>query len=216
MNTIKNFLLILGLFSVVLTGCGTKEANNEQTNGTEVKVEENDKQEEAKEETEDNSSENEPIVRILEQNMTYTVNGQTKEETAFLKNSENQNYSMYVLPDYELTAEEPYKDSLYLTENDRIFMRIELLPDDMDLESAKDNMNTQLAAVNENVSELEPPTDEFFTDAIVYEATDGQDIVTGYLVQHDDISLKLTMFTSVENNHKETFLQMAKTILPKQ
>ncbi|PAK74401.1 hypothetical protein, partial [Micrococcus luteus] len=71
----------------------------------------------------------------------------TMEETAVLEKSDNQNYSMYVLPSYELTAEEPNKDVLYLTDNDQVFMRIELLPEDTDWEMAEENAKSQLTAV---------------------------------------------------------------------
>ena len=43
------------------------------------------------------SSEGTKKVRLMEQNLQYTINGEAKEETAFLKNSDNQPFSLYVL-----------------------------------------------------------------------------------------------------------------------
>ena len=71
-------------------------------------------------------------TRTAEQPISYTLNGETKKETAQLTKSDNQNFSLYVLPNFELTAEEPYKDLLFLSEDDTNSMRIEILPADTD------------------------------------------------------------------------------------
>ncbi|PWW19893.1 hypothetical protein DFO73_11887 [Cytobacillus oceanisediminis] len=220
MKIMVKFMLILGFIAAILAGCGTNQnAKDESANGAEpIQNEEKatDGQDQTEEEDateEETSEEGDSIIRILEQNMSYTVNGETKEDTAFLKHSDNQNYSMYVLPGYELTAEEPNKDVLFFTENDQVFMRIELLPEDADWSMIEENTKAQLGAVSEDVQNAEAPADEFFKDATVMKAEQNGQKGSAYLVKKDDLSLKLTLYTKEDADHEEAFLQMAKTIM---
>ncbi|MCM3400553.1 MULTISPECIES: hypothetical protein [Cytobacillus] len=221
MKFMAKFMLILGLFAVILAGCGTSQ--NDSGNGSdpgqneeETASDGQDGQEQTEEQDpaeEGTVDEGQSVIRILEQNMTYTVEGEAKEETAFLKHSDNQNYSMYVLPAYELTAEEPNKDVLYLSENDQVFMRIELLPNDADWNMVEENTKAQLGAVSENVQTADAPSDDFYKDANVMKAEGNGEKVSAYLVKNEDLSLKLTLFNKEEADHEEAFLQMAKTIM---
>lgn len=220
---IKKFMLTFGLLGLVLTGCGTSDNGGDSKNGSEQAQNENinkERQENGNTDNEQVEQKNEEqtqedgVVRILEQNLEYKVNGEAKEETAFLKSSDNQPYSMYVLPEYDLTAEEPNKDVLFLKENDHIFMRIELLPSDTDWDMLEENTKAQLQVVDETVNSIEVPGgDDFFKDSIAMESTNGEDVVTSYLIKDTDQPLKLTIFTSKDYDYKDTFLQMGKTIL---
>ncbi|WP_286137280.1 hypothetical protein [Bacillus sp. 7894-2] len=221
MKTLAKFMLMLGVIAAILAGCGTAQGDpgngagsgqNEEEKGSD----EQDGQEQSEEEESSEvgtDGEGNSVIRILEQNMTYSVEGETKEDTAFLKHSDNQSYSMYVLPEYELTAEEPNKDVLYLTENDQIFMRIELLPDDADWDMIEENTKAQLEAVSENVQTSKAPSDDFYKDASVMRAEGNGEKVSAYLVKNDDLSLKLTLFNKEDADHEDAFLQMAKTIM---
>ncbi|UOE56933.1 hypothetical protein LIT38_08305 [Bacillus sp. CMF12] len=221
MKNMAKFILMLGLFAAILAGCGT--AQDDSGNGAdpgqneeETASEGQDRQEQTEEqesEEEGTVGEGDSVIRILEQNMTYTIEGEEKEETAFLKHSDNQNYSIYVLPAYELTAEEPNKDVLYLSENDQVFMRIELLPNDADWNMIEENTKAQLEAVSENVQTSEAPSDNFYKDATVMKAEGNGEKVSAYLVKNEDLSLKLTLFNKEEADHEDAFLQMAKTIM---
>lgn len=226
MKNLKKWMFVFGLLGLILSGCGTTDNNDKQANGSDqTQNEEINKEKQENQNTEDGQDAVEPkndeqtkeddgVVRILEQNLQYSVNGEAKEETAFLKSSDNQLYSMYVLPEFELTAEEPQKDVLYLTENDHVFMRIELLPPDVQWDMVEENTKAQLQAVDETVQSIEVPSgDEFFKDAIAMESTNGDDVVTSYLIKNSNQPLKLTLFTKKDLDYKDAFVQMGKTIL---
>ncbi|MBT2687795.1 hypothetical protein J7I93_06360 [Bacillus sp. ISL-47] len=216
MRLMVKFMLLSVFILAILAGCGTEQNAKDGAEPVQNEVKETSGQDQTEEEDateEDTSAEGDSVIRILEQNMSYTVNGEKKEDTAFLKHSDNQNYSMYVLPGYELTAEEPYKDVLYFTENDQVYMRIELLPDDADWSMIEENTKAQLGAVSEDVQSEKAPADEFFKGATVMKAEQNGEKVKAYLIKKDELALKLTLFTKEEADHEEAFLQMAKTIM---
>lgn len=228
MKIIAKWFLITSILGVLLTGCGTNENNDNGSNGdtTSEKVEqveqngkdttnkdEADKNKDTEIGSEDNKEDEGP--RNPEQKLQYQMNGETKEETAYLKESDNQNYSLYVLPEYELTAEEPNKDSLYLSENGEVFMRIEMLPTDMQWESIVENAKAQLAAINEEVETIDVPTEDFFKDSLAIETSKDADIVTAYVIKNEGQPIRLTLFSKNDSDYKDAFLQMAKTIITK-
>jgi hypothetical protein len=200
---------------MVLTACGTTEQNLEEVkNGTspqkeEVISDEETVQEDANEET----NQSDTMIRLLENQLSVTVNGETKEETAFLKHSDNQGYSMYILPEYELTAEEPNKDVVMLSSNGEIFMRIELLPEDIDWKATEQTVIEQLQAVASEVKEVSPPKLGFFEHSKVYEAKVNGEIITSYLLNNNEGVLKLTSFTKETADHRDPFIKMAETIV---
>jgi hypothetical protein len=210
-----NLYIAIGLLSMALTACGTSDQVQEEAkNGTspqkeEVIVEEDIVQEDPNEETDSSDS----MIRLLENKLSYTLNGETKEETAFLKHSDNQGYSMYILPDYELTAEEPNKDVVMLTSNGEIFMRIELFSKDVNWDTTAQTAVEQLQAVSSEVTELPPPTGEFFENSKVYEANNNGDVITSYLVKNSEGVIKLTVFTKDTADYRDSFIKMAETIL---
>lgn len=210
---IKPFAVI-GLSALFIAGCGSAEQSEPADKAPAAKPaaapENSEKENETTEQTEQND---EGIIRILEQNLTYQVNGEQKEDTAFLKYNDNQNYSMYVLPGYELTGEEPNKDVLFWTGDDSVFMRIELLPADIDWALMEENTKAQLTAVSPDVTEAETPEDPFFENAWAMETKSGSDTVTSYLIKNEKQPIKLTLFTKDNAEHKNAFLEMGKTIL---
>lgn len=143
-----------------------------------------------------------------EKTLTYKFNSETKTGTAVLKTSDNQPYSIYVLPEFELNAEEPGKDVLLLTENDSIFMRIELLPDNVDWAATEENVKTQLGAVSETITDPGLAIE----NGVAYEATTNNEVVTGVLLKDEKAPVRLTMFTTKDADYRQAFLEMAKTI----
>ncbi|TCJ06183.1 hypothetical protein [Cytobacillus praedii] len=226
MKMIAKWILLTGILGVILTGCGTSDDNNDGTNGAASsedieQVEQNENaatnnngaDENQNDETgleEENTEDASP--RNPEQNIKYQVNGETKEETAVLKESDNQNYSLYVLPEYELTAEEPNKDSLYLSEDGQVFMRIEILPTDMQWDTIVENTKAQLAAVNEEVETVDVPSEDFFKDSIAMKSSTDEDIVTAYIIKNGEQPFKFTIFSKKDSDYSDAFLQMGKTI----
>lgn len=240
MLRLAKIFLLIGILSLLLAACGTSnESGNsnepandpeqtadqtEQEQNEDVDVDIKDENLMDQKEQEENNIETEPQEQInspaqdeerssaLEQTLSYSFNGETKEEQAFLKKSDNQDFSLYVLPDYELTAEEPYNDIIFLKENDRIFMRISILPADSDINSLKENTTEQLQVVNETVQILTPPADEFLQNAIIMEASNNGEVVTSYLIIKPEAIIKLTLFTAEQTDYRDALIQMAKTL----
>lgn len=216
MKKLSQWILITGLLGSILTGCGAKDAGNTTNETTLAQKEEQTNKEQNTEKNvqnvEEEKNEN-TIVRKPEQNIVYQLNSETKEETAFLKNSENQPYSMYVLPEFELTSEEPGKDVLFLGSDAQTFMRIELLPTDIDWKVTEESTKAQLESINEDVQTLKAPSDEFFKNSIIMESSKDNDIVTAYIIKNEKQPLKLMIFSQKDLDYKDPFLQMGKTIV---
>ncbi|WP_394232704.1 hypothetical protein [Niallia oryzisoli] len=236
MRRFIQFFMIIGVLSLLLSACGTSGSenttdtanNSEPAKEQDMQVETNDNHIEKDDKTNEPSQKNELEQNKSEagnnnngitedqlpndQKLVYTLNGEEKEETAVFTNSENQDFSIYILPAYELTAEEPYKDSLFLKENDHVFMRIELLSPNTDITSLKENTTAQLKVVNEDVKNIAPPADDMLKDATVLEASKDGEIVTAYLIKQEEAIVKLTLFTTEQSDHRDALLQMAKTI----
>ena len=213
-NYLKPLTLIC-LTALFIAGCGSTDVKNSADSAAKpTAATENTDQEQKNNGQEQTETKNEEgIIRILEQNLQYTINGEQKEQTAFLKYNDNQNYSMYVLPEYELTAEEPNKDVIFWSEDDSIFMRIELLPADVDWSLMEENTQAQLTAVNPEVTQIDVPEDPFFENSWALETKSGEEVVTSYLIKNEKQPLKLTLFTKENADHKDPFIEMSKTIL---
>lgn len=197
---------------MLLTACGTAEQNLEETkNGTSLKKEEVVTEDVTLQE--DSNEETDTKIRLLENQLSVVVDGETKKETAFLKHSDNQGYSMYILPEYELTAEEPNKDVVMLSDNGEIFMRIELLPEDVVWDAAEQTVVQQLQAVASEVKEVSPPKLRFFENSKVYEAKVNGEIITSYLLNNSEGVIKLTSFAKESADHRDSFIKMAETIV---
>lgn len=222
----------IAIATLLLTGCGTasddevkenpstnetqdttaptEEPNTtEETNTTESQenaatTEETNTTEEATEATtQEQSSE-----KANEKTLTYKFNEESKQETAVLKTSDNQPFSLYVLPQFELSAEEPGKDVVLLSENDKIYMRIELLSDNVDWTKAEEDAKAFLNAISDSITEPELN----INNGLSYEVTSGNDVVTAVLLKDEKTPVRLTMFTTKDADYRHAFLEMAKTI----
>ncbi|HWO98958.1 MAG TPA: hypothetical protein VNM45_22100 [Bacillus sp. (in: firmicutes)] len=187
----------------------------------ETSTDEQDKQEEpqteeAKEtgelkETEEKSGTDEK-VRLPEQNLTYEENGQAVEKTGFLNTSDNQNYSIYVLDGYKLEEEEPGKDVIMLSEDQKSFMRIEMVPADMDLTTVEDIVKTTAEAISPEAEKYEGYKKEgMLKDAVWYKAATEEDMVNLILVK-GEVPVKLSIYTPKNQENIAPFLAMAETI----
>ncbi|RAK15463.1 hypothetical protein B0I26_12133 [Anoxybacillus vitaminiphilus] len=147
-------LTMLVLVLSLISGCGTKEDNKpvnssqpaeeQKDNDTTLDNEpaENPKKEDeptsnskTAEASKNENDQDEQPVRLLEKQLSYTIDGKTHEETAFLKTSDNQGFSMYVFEGWELEAEEPNSDVLL---KDDLFVRIRLIyPEDAEVDYTK-------------------------------------------------------------------------------
>ena len=132
--------------------------------------------------------------------------------------SDSQSYEIYLLPAFELTAEEPNKDVVFWTENDELFMRIETFnPEEADFAFAKDSIQQTVQASNENaeLTELHGFEDDEFINSALYEIPTENGKVTGVAFEKDGLVVKLTIFDQTEADVTEKFLNMGKTISKK-
>ncbi len=74
------------------------------------------------------------------------VEGMTEYREASLRRSD-QGYTIYVLDNFTFTGEEPGIDQIYFNYDPRYFMRIQLLPDDADVEALRANSMEELRLI---------------------------------------------------------------------
>lgn len=135
-----------------------------------------------------------------------------------LTSSDSQSYEIYLLPAYELTAEEPNKDVVFATGNDALFMRIETFnPDEADFAFAKESIQQTVQASNENaeLTELASFEGAEFKNSALYEIPTENGKVTGVAFEKDGLVVKLTIFDLTESHVTEEFLNMGKTVSAK-
>ncbi|MGE7764287.1 hypothetical protein [Peribacillus sp. NPDC096540] len=208
MNNWTRFLGGATMAAILLTGCGTT-TDDKTAEPQEDSVKEENKGGAFNDN--DSSSGHNNKVRLMEKNLQYTSNGEAKEETAFLKNSDNQPFSLYVLQQYKLSAEEPGKDIVFLTKDDSIFMRIELLTGDVKWDEVEENVQTQLKSLSEKIEDPALDVD----NGSGYEVVSGDDVVTSILLKDEKAPVRLTMFTKKNQDYRDAFLEMAKTLMKK-
>jgi hypothetical protein len=126
MKNIYKTLAVSLLGIALVSGCGMKQESVKTTASNEPRQEVDKQQEDNqknKQETKEKSKQ-EQVIRLLEKKLSYTKDGKTYEEMAYLKTSENQGFSLYALEGWELDAEEPNSDVLL---KDDAFVRIRLI-----------------------------------------------------------------------------------------
>lgn len=209
----------------MLAACNTSEDSNSGQGNTSSEVEEVDQEETtAPEETEDESTDDTNSEEVNEERgpektLSFSVKGEAKEETATLTNSDEQNYSIYKLEGFELTGEEPNKDSLYLTENDAVFMRIETLSkSDASIDFVRENMLQTMAAVSIGSEPVTIEDDAKLPQGTGISNQSGVEVVTdlgtvsGIVFEQGDLIVRLTIFDRKNESMTDAFLKMGETI----
>ncbi|WP_203246055.1 hypothetical protein [Sporosarcina beigongshangi] len=192
--------------ALLLTACGTdtgKENTDGKTNGSANPVEETDKV------TEDEQEPAEPDA-------SETPDASNNEmEEAIVTASDEQNYTISVLPDYTLTSEEPGKDSLFFDADGSQFMRIETMVNEQGTyDHLVENMKAILEAANEEGTPTELtdsaaiPTGDRIENATVF----ANGSVTGIVFERGSMIVRLTIFDSPNKEHFQNFLHMGETI----
>ncbi|MGO1058023.1 hypothetical protein ACTL32_02705 [Planococcus sp. FY231025] len=230
----KNLFLAAILFSAgaVLAACGTAETSKEDNNSTageqtaeETPAAETETPEEPAEETEAPeepaaTKDTEEAEESSEEPAETTTEEPSKAETeGTLTPSDEQPYQIKIVRGYELTSEEPGKDSLFLSEDSGVFMRIETFPkEDISFDQAVAVMKETVQASNPDAeaSETAGPEGAAFLNSAAYEVPSTEGKVTGIVFEKEDIIARLTIFDSTEATATEDFIDMAKTIEPKE
>lgn len=222
-------LLVLLLLAVSLTACGggnnaANSGNNDVNEPGSVLPDPstNDgddhaggKQEQA-EPAEETPAEPPAPTRVVE----VEVEGMIDQRTGVLSESDN-GYYMYTIPPFIFTPEEPGVDQVYIESYPDYFLRIQALPDDVDLAQIRANAEEELRAVNEAFEERKGDEiyDAYLRGSEFYLIAVGDDIVKSIIVMNIDGKLfKFTMFMPVGGEASEGaesgFNAMIKTITP--
>lgn len=138
-------------------------------------------------------------------------------------NSDAQNYTMAILPEFTLTSEEPGRDSLYLTEDGSIFMRVETEAFTQETyDFMEENTVDLLQATSadqkgptEVTDENQLPQGEGIEKTVGYTTETAEGITTGIVFKKDELIVRLTIFESTEGSYYEQFIKMGQTIMGK-
>lgn len=194
--------------TLLLTGCGTSPAKDqESTNGSTGVVENVDK------------------GTVTEGKVPDTDVDDSQGDImkdAKLIESDEQSYAISVLPDYSLISEEPGKDSLTSANNEAVFMRIETVAkEDSTYDYLAENMVAVLEASGDGSAPIEVldeksiPTAEGIENAKVLALKAETVSITGIIFERDNMVVRLTIYDSPEEEYFEQFLRMAETIVTK-
>ncbi|WP_052123931.1 hypothetical protein [Ureibacillus manganicus] len=208
------FLSTLCIALLMLVGCGTAKeqdttevpTNSEGTNAGTDNTTVEEKPNESSESSENDSK-----------SITYTTNNVEKTEETTTATSNEQHYTIQILPSFTLTAEEPGKDMLYLTENDSISMRIENMSvNDLTFEDLQKNTEEMMSFVAENVDYTEFDIQSYVNESIVKYAAYKVDLtdqtVTAVIFEKENQLVRLTIFDNPAKDLTDAMIKMGLTI----
>ncbi|WP_216827809.1 hypothetical protein [Alkalihalobacterium elongatum] len=200
-------LILTALIGVLLLGgCGTKEQVKLDVDG---EVKGNGIQEEQI----DNDEMGKIEERSNEKTLSYYIEGELYEKTALLTKGDNQDFSMYLFKEFELVAEEPRKDAVVSKEDGSVFMRIEMLPNDVDINKIETEIPIRAKGVSVDYYHNETALmSDFLEGAVWYKAYTEEFVVSVILIKSKDQPMILTIHTPREKEATPPFLAMAETI----
>lgn len=200
----------------LLAACGTDEPAQDDTDTTaEDTFEEAEDDAGADDVPADEATDDETEAEDADESGDSGSGSDPAEPEGTLTASDEQSFELYVLPGYALTAEEPNKDSLYLEEDDSVFMRIETFSlGDTDFESAESVTIQGLEAVNADaeVSETSVLDESKFVQSSSYSVPSEEGTVTGITLETEELIVRLTIFDHATVNATEDFIRMGETI----
>lgn len=233
----KNLLFAASILAIggFLAACGSEETTDENTGSSpdkateevvdnetaeETPAEETAEDSEAVEESEEDASPEETeapseSVDETEEAAEADEAAEAPETEGTVTQSPEQAYEITVLPAYELTSEEPGKDSLFLTSDSSVFMRVETFsPDDLDFAYAEDIMKQTVQASNGEAEMTEGAAldREEYINSSVYEVSSEDGKVTGVVYEKDDMIVRLTIFDKTAIDATPDFIKMGQTI----
>ncbi|WP_044895315.1 hypothetical protein [Bacillus alveayuensis] len=157
-------------------------------------------------------------IRLPETVLTYEMEGMKEEKMGYLGESKNQEYSFYVMEGYQFAEEEPGRDIVMLEANRDIYMRIEVLPDDVNFVELKENTKATLEAGFTEVFEITTgiPKHELFEDVVyMFAAHNNKMKAEAYVIKGNKTRphLRITCVGVEEVESFSPFWAMANTIL---
>jgi len=195
---LSSSILTIGM---LFAACGSPDTAEEDTGAAPEEA-----AEEIVEEETDDSVPAEEAVEDTEEATEETAAGEVPVEAELdgtLTQSDEQGYELTVLEGYQLSAEEPGKDALFVSDNSAVFMRIETFtPEEVDFASAEENMQQTLQAVNpdEEPAEVADFDGAGFTQSSAYEIPSAEGTVTGIVYEKEDLIVRLTIFDDSSAN----------------
>jgi hypothetical protein len=196
MNNIWKALTVFLLGIMLISGCSTKE-DIEKANGT-APVQEPKKE----------NNQKDQVIRLLEKQLSYTIDGKTHEETAFLKTSDNQGFSLYAFEGWELEAEEPNSDVLL---KDDSFVRIRLVDPTTEIDYTK-LVEDHAKAVSSEIQRVETADlNGIWKNAVWWKAY-TEDTAVNVLWIKEKTPMLLTIHTPRDQEVLEPIFAMLETI----
>lgn len=219
------FMSTLFIALLALAACG--KSNDNQVDNS-VNNEQTQSEEENNMENEDSTSKNEADGNTSESDdkeNNETEDAENKNQPsksladAKLVHSDQQSYSINVLPNFTLTSEEPGRDSLFLNEDGRLFMRIETLSgDNGDIDYLIENTIASLDASGDGNPPLEItnanllPKGENIKNAVGYTVETAEGKASGLIFKRDNMFVRLTIYDNTDGDFYADFLAMGETI----
>lgn len=205
----RNLLYILIIISTLLTACSFNSSELSSGNVVVTNHNEVDKEEVTK-------GEEDEVIRLYERNITYLLDGLEHSETGFLNTSTNQLFSIYLFKGFQLEANGQGKDVLLHKENEDVYMRIELIPEDINFFELEYDTYKQLNVVSNTVHrEVWSQPDPLLKGAVMLRAENENKSVQVILIKDRAHfpNMKLTILAQEEDEVVEKLLAMAKTIV---
>ncbi|QTD42494.1 hypothetical protein [Sporosarcina sp. Te-1] len=135
--------------------------------------------------------------------------------------SEEQNYTIQVLPGFTWTAEEPGRDVLYSDNNSEAFMRIETKENDGDsyddwVANVQELVKASTDQDAQKVTDVNLlPSGQGIENAVAFNSKSDDVSTTGVVFVKGDLLVRLTIFDTPEEELGADFIKMAETIQAK-
>ncbi len=212
--------VILCIALIALVACNTAEQSTTTPTPTEGTNASNGNIEKDENQTSSDPHDDDEQVNENETNrITYTSNGEQKTEETTSVTSNEQQYSIQVLPNFTLTAEEPGKDLLYLTENDSVSMRIEYLTtNETSFEDLQRNTEDLMNAVDENTDYMEFDIQSYvdnvpnISNFAAYKVDLIDQVVMSIVYEKDQQLVRLTIYDDPVADYSDALIKMGLTI----
>ncbi|MET3575785.1 hypothetical protein ACFFIY_02655 [Bhargavaea ullalensis] len=170
--------------------------------------------------TEDQQEPDKQEERGPDRELVYQKDGSEQRGKAVLTDSDEQDYSVYLLDGFELTSEEPGRDSLYSTEDEQNFMRIEVFGEDGSdytntVTTMEETLKSTGADPEEVIGKYSLAEDPSVEELVLKQAKSDEVLMTGAVFVTSGKIVRLTVFDKPDGAMTDAFLTMGATVGPK-